>query len=78
MSVIATSAVANPQADMLERALDALEQVQNQLEQERAALTEPIAVVGLGCRFPGADGADAFAALLEDGGSAVREILAQR
>ncbi|MES2946572.1 MAG: SDR family NAD(P)-dependent oxidoreductase [Pseudomonadota bacterium] len=78
MSAIATAAAANPQADMLERALDALEQVQNQLEQERAALTEPIAVVGLGCRFPGADGADGFAAFLEGGGSAVREIPAQR
>jgi len=35
---------------------------------------EPIAVVGLGCRFPGAESPDAFARLLDDGGDAIREI----
>ncbi|CAN5135069.1 hypothetical protein BH11PSE11_BH11PSE11_05030 [soil metagenome] len=66
------------QADMLGRALDALERVQNQLERDRAASNEPLAVVGIGCRFPGADGANAFAAFLDRGGDAVREVPAQR
>jgi acyl carrier protein len=39
---------------------------------------EQIAIVGLGCRFPGADGPDAFWALLRDGVDAVREAPADR
>jgi acyl transferase domain-containing protein/acyl carrier protein len=74
----AAALTSNPQADMLGRALDALEQVQNQLERERAAQNEAIAVVGLGCRFPDVDGADAFVAFLDNGGDAVREIPGQR
>ena len=34
---------------------------------------EPIAVVGMACRFPGANGIDAFWRLLESGGNAVQE-----
>ena len=36
-------------------------------------VAEPIAVVGMACRFPGADGLEAFWNLLETGESAVRE-----
>ena len=39
---------------------------------------EPIAVIGLGCRFPGADGPDAFWRLLRDGVDAVGEVPAGR
>ena len=38
-----------------------------------AYVAEPIAVVGMACRFPGADGLEAFWNLLEAGESAVRE-----
>lgn len=38
------------------------------------AKNEPIAIVGIGCRMPSADGADAFWRLLEDGVDAVREV----
>jgi thioester reductase-like protein len=38
------------------------------------ATEEPIAIVGLGCRFPGADGPDAFWALLRGGIDAVRDL----
>jgi acyl transferase domain-containing protein/SAM-dependent methyltransferase/NAD(P)-dependent dehydrogenase (short-subunit alcohol dehydrogenase family) len=34
----------------------------------------PVAVVGVGCRFPGADGPDAFWRLLRDGVDAIREV----
>jgi acyl transferase domain-containing protein/thioesterase domain-containing protein/SAM-dependent methyltransferase/acyl carrier protein len=39
---------------------------------------EPIAVIGIGCRFPGADGPDAFWRLLHGGVSAITEVPAQR
>jgi acyl transferase domain-containing protein/acyl carrier protein len=39
---------------------------------------EPIAIVGLACRFPGAPDAEAFWALLRDGIDAVREVPADR
>lgn len=35
---------------------------------------EPVAIVGIGCRFPGANGPDAFWRLLADGVDAIREV----
>ena len=43
-----------------------------------AATDEPIAIVGIGCRFPGADGPAAFWELLRDGVEAVGEVPADR
>jgi acyl transferase domain-containing protein/thioesterase domain-containing protein/aryl carrier-like protein len=39
---------------------------------------EPIAIVGLGCRFPGADGPEAFWTLLVEGRDAVADVPADR
>ncbi|MGK3202848.1 type I polyketide synthase [Amycolatopsis sp. MEPSY49] len=39
---------------------------------------EPVAVVGLSCRLPGADGPEAFWRLLSDGRSAITEVPADR
>jgi acyl transferase domain-containing protein/SAM-dependent methyltransferase/acyl carrier protein len=39
---------------------------------------EPIAIIGLGCRFPAADGPEAFWHLLMDGVDAIREVPADR
>ncbi|MGO8962191.1 SDR family NAD(P)-dependent oxidoreductase [Mycobacterium sp.] len=39
-----------------------------------AAADEPIAIIGIGCRFPGADGPAAFWRLLSDGVDAISEI----
>lgn len=39
-----------------------------------AAADEPIAIIGIGCRFPGADGPAAFWRLLSDGADATAEI----
>jgi acyl transferase domain-containing protein/SAM-dependent methyltransferase len=59
-------------------ALLALEQ-HEQLERERAKAHAPVAIVGIGCRFPGgADGPDAFWALLRDGRDAIGPIPADR
>src|SRR6185295_14281629 len=44
-----------------------------------ATLAEPIAIVGLGCRFPGgADSPEAFWQLLRDGVDAIQEVPADR
>ena len=45
--------------------------------QSRAA-AEPIAIVGMGCRFPGADGPDAFWDLIRNGVDAIGEVPADR
>ena len=39
---------------------------------------EPIAIVGIGCRFPGANGPKAFWRLLRDGVDAITEVPADR
>ncbi|MDE0406705.1 MAG: beta-ketoacyl synthase N-terminal-like domain-containing protein, partial [Alphaproteobacteria bacterium] len=39
--------------------------------QETGLSAEPIAVVGMACRFPGADNLDDFWRLLESGGNTV-------
>jgi acyl transferase domain-containing protein len=44
----------------------------------RAATTEPIAIIGIGCRFPGAHGAEAFWQLLRTGVDAITEVPAER
>ncbi|MGV0731662.1 SDR family NAD(P)-dependent oxidoreductase [Mycolicibacter sinensis] len=45
---------------------------------ERPAADEPIAIVGIGCRFPGADGPEAFWRLLSGGVDATGEVPADR
>src|SRR5260370_19774399 len=53
-----------------------------ELGSELAALDrkakEPIAVIGMACRFPGADDPEAFWALLRDGVDAITEVPADR
>jgi len=60
--------------DRLERALHAIRSLRSQLEEAERTRTEPIAIVGLGCRFPGGDGPGAFWELLKRGGDAVSEV----
>ena len=45
---------------------------------ERTAAAEPIAIIGIGCRFPGADDAEEFWQLLRNGVDAIREVPAER
>ncbi|MEM8533214.1 MAG: aminotransferase class III-fold pyridoxal phosphate-dependent enzyme, partial [Chloroflexota bacterium] len=45
---------------------------------EKQPHNEPIAIVGVGCRFPGAENIEAFWDLLIQGTSAIREVPAQR
>ena len=46
--------------------------------EDRAAKNEPIAIIGIGCRFPGANDPAAFWQLLRDGVDAIREVPADR
>jgi len=70
----------------LERALRALRQLRAQLSEQqrridryREALTEPIAIIGVGCRLPGGvRGADEFWDFIADGGDAISEIPGDR
>ncbi len=50
----------------------------NAVDQGREEHAEPIAVIGIGCRFPGANNPDAFWDLLRNGVDAIREVPADR
>jgi acyl transferase domain-containing protein/NAD(P)-dependent dehydrogenase (short-subunit alcohol dehydrogenase family) len=51
---------------------------QARAESEAILRADPIAIVGMGCRFPGAENPDAFWRLLRDGVDAVSEVPADR
>jgi len=65
-------------APQLKRALAALEKMQARLEAAERRGSEPIAVVGIGCRFPGAENTDQFWQLLSKGRDATSEAPAGR
>ncbi|MEQ8971994.1 MAG: beta-ketoacyl synthase N-terminal-like domain-containing protein [Coleofasciculus sp. C1-SOL-03] len=59
----------------LHRALLALKDARAKLEAVKRAQTEPIAIIGMGCRFPGnAHNPEAFWQLLRHGVDAIREV----
>ena len=55
-----------------------LERAERDAERAASEKSEPIAVVGVGCRFPGAPSPEAYWKLLTEGGDAVREVPADR
>ena len=63
-----------PNLSPLKQALLAIEELQRRIDVAERARTEPIAVIGMGCRFPGAKDPDAFWRLLSDGVDAVVDI----
>jgi acyl transferase domain-containing protein len=61
------------------RALLALQQLQSKLEVLEYAQHEPIAIIGIGCRFPGnVDSPEAFWQLLQEGRDAITEVPSDR
>ncbi|MEQ9334265.1 SDR family NAD(P)-dependent oxidoreductase [Thalassobaculum sp.] len=68
----------NPHAEALQRALKALDRMQARLEAVQAAAHEPVAIVGLGCRFPGADGPETFLDRLRAGYTTVGPVPGDR
>ena len=63
------------QRELIKGALLKIEELQAKLRVLETEKSEPIAIVGLGCRFPGgADSPDAFWALLEAGRDAIGEV----
>src|SRR5688572_9305665 len=70
----------NPQnADALKRALFALKDMRAKLEAVEQAKTEPLAIIGTACRFPGgATQPEAFWRLLRNGGDAISEVPSNR
>ena len=74
---------ASDHSALLRQALRAVEQMQKKLDaaEQRAyeLAHQPIAIVGMGCRFPGgADDAASFWELLRDGREAISEVSADR
>jgi acyl transferase domain-containing protein len=64
---------------LLKDALRAVEEMQAKLQAAERARTEPIAIVGIGCRFPGGvDGPAALWELLRNGVDAVTDVPADR
>ena len=54
-----TDTPSSKSTDIERQALLALRKLRKRLDEIETARSEPIAIVGLGCRFPGADGPDA-------------------
>ena len=64
---------------LLNDALSAIKLLRHRVEELEAARSEPIAVVGMGCRFAAdIDSPEAFWELLARGGNAIGEIPAER
>lgn len=69
----------DPNESPIKRALRAVEDMQAKLEALTYAQREPIAIIGMGCRFPGgADSPEAFWQLLEQGIDAVGPVPSDR
>ncbi len=62
----------------LKRALVAMEEMKGKINTLQKEKNEPIAVVGLSCRFPGARNAEEFWQLLRNGVDAISEVPAER
>ena len=70
-----TSSEQSSSLSATKRALLALREMQSKLDAIQYAKTEPVAIIGLGCRFPGGgDNPEAFWKLLHDGVDAAIEV----
>jgi iturin family lipopeptide synthetase A len=58
----------------LQKAFLTIRTLRQELDAVQASRSEPIAIVGIGCRVPGADGPDAFWELLAEGRDAIGDV----
>jgi acyl transferase domain-containing protein len=72
------STTGSEQLSPLQKAAYALKEMRSKLDAMERSQNEPIAIIGMGCRFPGADNPEAFWQLLHNGIDAVTEIPAER
>jgi amino acid adenylation domain-containing protein len=70
--------MAADQTELLKDALIHIRSLRARLQAAEGAAREPIAIVGMGCRFPGADSPSRFWELLRDGVDAVVPVPANR
>lgn len=74
----ASSAAADRRA-LLQNALQAIDDLQAKLDAVERAKTEPIAIIGMSCRFPGgANSPEAYWQLLAEGRDAISEVPLER
>lgn len=66
------------QLSPLQKAALVIKELRAKLDQVDSAAREPIAIVGVGCRFPQSDGPEAYWRLLSEGRDAIREVPAER
>ena len=79
MADCSTPIGASEQKSLLKQALRALEQMQQKLNAAESRAREPIAIIGMNCRFPGgADDPALFWDLLRNGREAISEIPSER
>ena len=62
------------EASLVKQALAALRGLQGELDEVRARQTEPIAILGMGCRFPGGQNPEELWQLLLSGKDAISEV----
>ncbi|GAB6041226.1 type I polyketide synthase [Endothiovibrio diazotrophicus] len=65
-------------SELMSRALAELKEMRTKLKRHENARNEPIAIVGMGCRFPGADTPEALWEMLCAGGDGITEVPAER
>lgn len=67
------------ESSLIKKSLIEIHKLKSKLKQAESSLNEPIAIVGIGCRFPGGvNNTDDFWKLLNEGGSTTAEIPANR